>query len=146
MKIQYHTLFQLQILHRYYKNKQPAAGDFIIRPTPETHRILKNNKVVFRATENGCSLYAEIEPTAKQDEPKKLIHTFGDETQRLSFWIEAENSSLTAITDVEKYKPGQECFYFNNLEDHRAGKDGNDKKESPLFLENSGETKALETP
>lgn len=124
MKLVYRPLLEIQLRHSFYKSGF-AADDFDIVPGTNTLEMLKQYALVWRKNDTGFVIYAEVDASSiggvnENVSPAplpRLINEHLEETLQLSFYLRANNKYLSNITELKRYNPGRELFYFNNLRD-----------------------------
>jgi hypothetical protein len=124
MKLVYRPLLEIQLRHSFY-NSGFAADDFDIVPGRATLEMLNQYDLVWLKNDTGFVIYAEVDASSVGDDNEnispvplpRLINEHLEETLQLSFYLLAHNQYLSNITDLKRYVPGREVFYFNNLRD-----------------------------
>jgi hypothetical protein len=91
-----------------------ADGDFDIRPTTSTARLLMELGLRVRKTPDGLVVYAEVEPASA---PPTLLRPVGLDSIRLVFELRARNVLLLNVADLPPRQAGRSVFAFDNLRD-----------------------------
>ncbi len=117
MRLTFKNLFRVQLRHTFYKDGR-SVGDFSLRPSPGTWKVLQQYGVVFRPSADGFALYVQVE---SGHSPHRLINSIGNDTLRLTFLLQTLNPSALNISALPVFQPGRSVFYFNNLRDDQGG-------------------------
>ncbi|MDJ0768468.1 MAG: hypothetical protein QNJ12_06720 [Ilumatobacter sp.] len=120
MRTTYAPLFSIDIEHAYYRAGHPGA-DLEIRPTADTAQLMRNHAFVFRPSDRGCSVYAEIDSAVSA--APELVRPAGAGGLRFVFTIDAAAPYLASITDLPRARPGRQLWCFDNLRRDVAGAD-----------------------
>lgn len=103
----YKTLFKLRILHSYYN--KGYGSDFSIIPLPQTEKLAKQHKLLFREVENGLDVLSLMvdEHTPKFD--------LGD-ANKLSFCLMLKNTHLINFTELPEKTKSKQFYQLQNDE------------------------------
>ncbi|MCP3669612.1 MAG: hypothetical protein GY814_04135 [Gammaproteobacteria bacterium] len=124
MKLVYRPLLEIQLRHSFYMSGI-AVDDFKIVPSASTLEMLKQYDLIMRKNDTGFVIYAEVDASSVGEAIEnvspvplpRLKNEHLEETLHLSFYLQANNKYLSNITELKRYDPGRELFYFNNLRD-----------------------------
>ncbi len=107
-EIYFEKLFDVKIRHDYYTKGD--CGDFIIIPTEDSLKTLKNFGLLFKSYENGFQvLYRAFKDGTIQ--PLKPIDT----DIRLTFMLKPVNKYLVNFSDLPVKGMTEKIYYFDNL-------------------------------
>ena len=102
--ITYGVLFQIELLHRYYR--QLACPDFQIVPSPSTKALLAGQQMV--AKQYGHRLYAGVQ--VKDEKPFPLLA----DNLVFTFFLYLENPLFFNYTNLPLAHPAGKIYYFTN--------------------------------
>ena len=115
---------EIKLRHSFYGSGF-AADQFDILPSPLTAKIINQYGLVLRKNKTGFVLYTEVDASSVGDAVEginptpqpRLKNELSGETLRFNFFLQAKNNYLFNITELSRYNPGRELFYFNNFRD-----------------------------
>jgi hypothetical protein len=110
MKIQFNSLFDVEILHNYYQSGHVQNLDII--PSVTCQRLLTNFGLLFKKTSKGFTvLYEIIDESNGDSHPLKPI----TENVRFTFLLQSRNPYLVNFSDLPLQTPANHLFYLNNM-------------------------------
>jgi len=110
MIIKYDILFEVSVLHTYYK--ELFSADFSIVPTPACKILLDRFGLIYRKADFGFKIYAPVVPDT---DPPELINPFDGSSLKFVFTMHLNNSYFDGLSDLPDFSPSRELFYFSNL-------------------------------
>lgn len=111
MRAAYAPLFSVEIRHGFYRARHPG-GDLVLVPTPETAHLIRQRAWIFRPSNHGATVYAEV--SAAGPDPR-LLRPVGPGGIRLAFTLTPRVPFLAGVSDLPRTRPGRELFCFDNL-------------------------------
>ncbi|NEO73619.1 hypothetical protein [Moorena sp. SIO3H5] len=101
----YKQLFELSILHDYYRDK--VCPDLSVEPTPECSRVLRGHRLIVKNKVNGIMVIA---PVDSKDKPWVELA----DNLRFTFILKIKNPDFIDFTDID-WKPLDNGIYlFSN--------------------------------
>ncbi len=116
MIIKYEILFEVVVRNEYYSEK--VSTDFEISPTSECTEMLNRYSLIFRQTESGFKIFAQVVPKTT---PPKLFTPFKGKSLKFEFEVQSHNPYLDGISKIPDFNPSNELFYFSNLREDIDG-------------------------
>ncbi len=118
MKIQFNSLFDVEILHNYYLSQYLKNLDIV--PTETCQRHLKNYGLLFKKTEKGFVVFYEvIEETNADSHPLRPI----TKNVRFTFLLQSKTRYLINFSDLPLKSPAKHLFYLSNMNNNpQSGK------------------------
>ncbi|OQX78532.1 MAG: hypothetical protein B6D64_06445 [Bacteroidetes bacterium 4484_276] len=110
MIIKYDILFEVNVLHEYYKGG--LTGDFVIVPTTSCMMLLDRYKLIYRQAETGFKIFAPVLPAT---DPPQLQNPLEGASLKFAFMVHLKNSYFDGISALPDFNPSRELFYFSNL-------------------------------
>ncbi|EGJ31817.1 MULTISPECIES: hypothetical protein [Moorena] len=108
----YKQLFELSILHDYYRDK--VCPDLSVEPTPECSRVLRGHRLIVKNKVNGIVVIAPVD-----SEHKPWVELAED--LRFTFILKIKNQDFLDFTDIE-WKPVDNVSYlFSNERNTKIG-------------------------
>ncbi|GEM_PF-4660941 len=112
MASSYKRLFGIRFRHTYYE--ESLTRDFSIIPLPQTQKLARQYKLIFRPKENG------IDVLSLMREPNVPFIDLGDQN-KLGFAIMLKNTDLLNITNLPVRQNNRQVYYMDNTV-HKAHK------------------------
>ncbi|NEP52147.1 MAG: hypothetical protein F6K65_26460 [Moorea sp. SIO3C2] len=110
--MRYKQLFELSILHDYYRDK--VCPDLSVEPTPECSRVLRGHRLIVKNKVNGIVVIAPVD-----SEHKPWVELAED--LRFTFILKIKNQDFLDFTDIE-WKPVDNVSYlFSNERNTKIG-------------------------
>jgi hypothetical protein len=108
MEALFENIAELRFRHQYYHDLK--TKDFTVIPFPDTQKILKNNRMIFKPLADGFRLLMEFRKVSDNTEPLlPLISPF-----KLCFFIKLDNPLFFNFSKLPFIDPVSEAFYFTN--------------------------------
>ncbi|NEQ11343.1 MULTISPECIES: hypothetical protein [unclassified Moorena] len=123
----YKQLFELSILHDYYRDK--VCPDLSVEPTPECSRVLRGHRLIVKNKVNGIvvitPVYSENSENSENSEQKPWVE-LADNLQ-FTFILKLKNQDFIDFTDID-WKP------VDNVSYHFSNENNNENKASDLDI------------
>jgi hypothetical protein len=104
--------FSLAVRHSYYADA--VCPDFVLEPTADTERLLKNYRSVLKPSKNGFSAVTEL-----NDDGMPVIAV--DTSSKLRFNLRLKNSDFSLFTDVSAINTEAALLYVTGGSDISNG-------------------------
>ncbi len=128
MKSYFEILYQLEVFHNYFPaEEQHRCTSLRFLPTEPCRRLLSDQRLVFKSSENGFVIVAEKKNTGTDALPN-LVPFFSIPTgTRFHFFIMERDNEFLNITDLdpELFADGKK-YLFRNTPFQQAAVSGND--------------------
>jgi hypothetical protein len=102
--MKYVLLFSLEIVHDYYADQR--CSDFLIIPTPDTQKLLKNVRCVLKSYSNRIEIWAPITDTGQPFVPLSA-------DARFTFHLQLLNPDFALFTDTTEIGKMVSPLYTN---------------------------------
>ncbi|MBN1480897.1 hypothetical protein EH223_00265 [candidate division KSB1 bacterium] len=135
MQIKFNTLCAVEILNEYYSSG--FSRDFLILPTFQCRRQLRNYGLIFKQTEGGFKIFYEVATGGAANEPKKPLI----DPLKFSFLLIPQTPYLLNYSDLPLDTKPKDLFVFNNLYDNEYS----NADENVLFLSNKNRENSSHT-
>ncbi|NOZ26268.1 MAG: hypothetical protein GXO94_09300 [Nitrospirae bacterium] len=116
MRSEFRTLFEVEILHNYYKSG--VSGDFRTEPSTSCLGTLEDHALLFRRTAGGFAVMYETSGEGTTEPLKPLNGEI-----KLSFILTAENPFLLNYTDLPLQSPSAHIYHLHNMNDNQQDGD-----------------------
>jgi hypothetical protein len=118
----YRLLFALDIRHTYFADGRCDA--LHVRPTPSCERLMRQYRLLFRATYGGAEIYYDAD-AQRQGAPGSLLGFAAQNAFTFMLGNDAPGfTGYTAIDAKPAAVPGASLYYFDNLNGGSATFDG----------------------
>jgi hypothetical protein len=110
MKIQFSSLFDVEIAHNYFQSGRIQHLDII--PTDTCQGQLRNYGLLFKRTAKGFTVLYEVsEDDSQNSHPLKPI----SEDVRFSFFLQSKNPHLATFSDLPLQAQSNQLYYLHNM-------------------------------
>jgi hypothetical protein len=113
MNIKYDILFQVDLIHTYYRRK---GSDFIVEPTERTRSLLNRYGLLFKKTQAGFVVLYEV--NADGSGGTKAVRPV-EEDLVLSFATTSASPYVLNYSDLPLDRPNERIYRFHNVRENR---------------------------
>ena len=114
MNTKFKILFQINLLHEYYRDL--LCTDLTIIPSPETQKLLKDGKMLLKVTDNKIIVLATVFASGT-DENKPFIKL--DNNKKFVFYLYLSNHGFLNFTNIDFSYQANRIFYFTNASQNK---------------------------
>ena len=116
MTSSYRILFEVDLMHDYYKNG--LCSDFNIIPSPETALLIRNQQLVFKNTGNRIVVLTRLKKDDLPAEDGKPLVNISPDT-KFVFYLSLNKPEFTSFTNINLDALKSRRLYFTNLNQNK---------------------------
>ncbi|NET83012.1 MAG: hypothetical protein F6J94_14070, partial [Moorea sp. SIO1F2] len=136
----YKPLFELSILHDYYRDK--VCPDLSVEPTPECSRVLRGHRLIVKNKVNGLVVIAPVVSVGSEDSKHKPKHKPKQkpwvelaDNLRFTFILKIKNQDFLDFTDIDWKPLDNLSYHFSNERNTQIGVSDLERARLPSYQE-----------